>query len=497
VPGGPTGWIPSAVTGAEPRGESAADRVDAVLGQEALGRRVEVRLGDEHLHRRAGAGGEMLAERDLAVAGGGVGEHELGLRDPGGLQLGQSEAAGGEDERGEHPHRAGSAAHRRGDLPPGAVRGEGGGLGGLRVVAGTARPERDAPAQQQHRGQEGQRRRHRDEDPDRGDRAEGAVGLQVRQQQAQQPCDHRAAGGEHRLERPAQRDPRRLRPAPGAAQLVAVAGDVQQRVVGRRADHEDEEDALGLARQQQHPGLGEVPDQQQRDAEGEHRGGQHDQRQQRGAVDEHEDDQHRGERDPEQEPVDAREGVAEVGGEARGAGDVGGEAVRQLRGEGVLDLVGDLAQVRVGVDGDEGLHGQAVLRGERRGRLVSDPVQRRERVDPRGDLLAGRRVDLLRGGDHDDRRDRVGAGELRGEAGDLGGLGGLREVRGLVVRGDLVDAAEVGPADRGAGEPHQDQQRRQQGAQRAGAAPRRPTVGGARPGRRCGAARHGVPPSVR
>ena len=38
---------------------------------------------------------------------------------------------------------------------------------------------------------------------------------------------------------------------------LAVPGDVEQRVVGRGADHEDEQDALRLPGQQQHVGLRE------------------------------------------------------------------------------------------------------------------------------------------------------------------------------------------------------------------------------------------------
>ena len=43
--------------------------------------------GDDHVHRAAGAAGEVLAERDLAVTGLGCAEHQVGLRHAVGVEL--------------------------------------------------------------------------------------------------------------------------------------------------------------------------------------------------------------------------------------------------------------------------------------------------------------------------------------------------------------------------------------------------------------------------
>ncbi len=158
--------------------------------------------------------------------------------------------------------------------------------------------------------------------------------------------------------------------------------------------------------------------------------------------------------------------------------------------------MGRLAQVRVGIERDEGLHREGVLGGDRRGDLLAHRLEVPERLDARGDLLDGGGVDLLLGGDHHDRRYLVGPRELRGEPGDLRRLRGLGQIGGAVVGGDLADAAEVGAAERHAGEPAEDQQRREQAPQHAVAPPRGPTMGRGGRGGRGGAARHGVPSSV-
>ena len=436
-------------------------------------RGVEVVLVGDHLHGRAGARREVLAEGDLSVAGGGLAEHELGLRDAGGLQLGKAQACRAEHEGGEDPQRARTPTHCGRDPTPCPVGGQDRVLVGpprcgarLVVRQGAARPERDAPAQQQRRGSSAASE-HRAEDPERCDGAQCTGGAQVRQQQAQQSRDHGPARGEDRLDRAAQRRAGRLGATSMGAQLVAISRDVQQRVVGRRADHEDEQDALGLPGQQQHAGVRQVPDRQQRHAQGRHRRREHDQRQERGAVDEHEDDEHRRESDPEQQAVDPCEGLAEICGEPRGPGDVRVEGVGEVRVQGVGDVGGDRAEIRVRVQGHEGLDGQAVLRGQGGGDLRAHPLQGGEVLEGVGDLRRGVLVDLLGRGDHDDRGDRVRARELRRQVGDLGRLRGIGKIGGRVVGGDLVDPSEVRPAHGRAEEPDEDQQRRQHEAQQA------------------------------
>ena len=185
------------------------------------------------------------------------------------------------------------------------------------AVLRNERPEgRLAEERQQQRGQEGERRQHREGDADRGDRTERAVGREVGEQQAEQARDDRAAGGEDRLERSAPRLGRGIPPPRSGADRLTEPRDVQQRVVGRGTDHEDEEDALHLAVEHDDAGVREPPHGQQRDAQREHGGQQHEDRQQRRSVDDHQDDEDRQQRDDQQQAVDAEEPLDEVGGEA-------------------------------------------------------------------------------------------------------------------------------------------------------------------------------------
>ena len=187
-----------------------------------------------------------------------------------------------------------------------------------------ARPEQDARAlaeDEQQRGQERERAEQRGRDADRGDRAEAAVGAEVGQQEAQHAGDDGAGAGGDRLDARPQRAPHRGRRVLDAGELLPVARDEQQRVVHRRADHEDRQDALRLPVEHERAVRGEVVDHETGEAEREHRGEDHDERQERRAVDQHEDQQHGAERDEQQDAVDAAERGDEVGDEPGGTGD--------------------------------------------------------------------------------------------------------------------------------------------------------------------------------
>lgn len=139
----------------------------------------------------------------------------------------------------------------------------------------TARPQSSSSA-----GEQGESGEHREDDADGGDGSERAVRLQIAEQQAQQAGDHRAARGHDRLEGalPGGGDGGAL--VLDDTELLAESRDEEQGVVGRRADHQDEEDALGLTAEQQDLELREPPHHEQRDAEREEARRQHDQRQQ-------------------------------------------------------------------------------------------------------------------------------------------------------------------------------------------------------------------------
>ena len=168
------------------------------------------------------------------------------------------------------------------------------------------------------------------------------------------------------------------RPLAGVVvQLLAVARDQQQRVVGGRADHQDRQDALALPVEADRAVLGQREDDERGGGQAEHRGEQDGERQDRAAVDDQQDQEDHAERDAEQDAVDAAERGDEVGQGAAGAGDVdvepgrgerllgrraqGGRTLEQHRGV-AQDLVG-----LVGVELDRDEQRLAVLAGDRGG----------------------------------------------------------------------------------------------------------------------------------
>ena len=91
------------------------------------------------------------------------------------------------------------------------------------------------------------------------------------QQQAEHADDDRGAAGEDRRAGPVQRDRHRLVPVLVPAQLLAVAGDQQQRVVGAGAEDQHGQDAGALRVDGQAGVLGEQVDDRLRGDERDHR----------------------------------------------------------------------------------------------------------------------------------------------------------------------------------------------------------------------------------
>jgi hypothetical protein len=149
-------------------------------------------------------------------------------------------------------------------------------------------------------------------------------------------------------------------------ELLAVAGDEQQRVVGAGTEHEHRHDRARLA-VDRHAQLGDAVADRARQDLGEDDRDQRDEEEHRRPVDHDQQEDHQAERSEEQRPVDPFEDFDRVGGEAGAAGDLRFEA-RALIGDRlapILDRVDDPFALAFGVDvgGDD--RGLAVLRADR------------------------------------------------------------------------------------------------------------------------------------
>ena len=177
---------------------------DAVAGLELRQHLLGVCLVGHDHRGAAGPGVEVPAQGILPVDGIGGGEDDVGLGDAVGLEL--QDAGGGHQEqqhRGD-PDRARPAGYERTGGPPEPLLALEAGDQfrfplGFREQLGPERPER-GPAQQCHQGrQQGQGGEERAEDARRRHRAEGLVGVEVGEQQAEQGDDYGGAGGQDRF----------------------------------------------------------------------------------------------------------------------------------------------------------------------------------------------------------------------------------------------------------------------------------------------------------
>ncbi len=311
---------------------------------------------------------------------------------------------------------------------------------------GPGGPERGPAEQDECGGQEGDGGEEGRGDADRRDRAETAIGVQIRQQQAQHAEDDGARRRGDRLDRASERTPHGRVLVLLHPQFFAVAGYEQQRVVRRGAEHQDEHDALALPVERDDVGVGELVHHQAREGECEHRRDDDDERQDGTAVDHHEDDEDDAAGDEQQQTVDAPEGRRQVGGLAGRSRHVDGQPLR-----GVLQcrtqFLDGVPYLPGGIDRDDHLHRAAVLGRDRwrTGRFGRDEL----------DVFGGDRTVAF---GHHDRRDELAAVELRIELVGPGGLGGGREERTGVGGRDFAELAGERPASACGYEPRDEEE---------------------------------------
>ena len=267
----------------------------------------------EHARGRRRAGREPAREQLLAA-------HRLDIVCEL-LLLGQRRVQAGQPEREQHEHER--RADPQDSRPARDLIREPREHAALRALIALAgardrRPER-APAGDQKRGwKRGQAEHHRERHARGAERADRLGAAHPGEQQREQRRDDRAAGREDRRGGVAQRGPHRHVRVLLAFELLPVAGDQQQRVVRRRAEDQDGQDAAALAgdrqarRAEQVSGpagsrLGEDDDEER------------DRPEDRRAVDEHEQDQDDRAGDRQQRHVEALEHAADVGRERRAA----------------------------------------------------------------------------------------------------------------------------------------------------------------------------------
>ena len=404
----------------------------------------------------------MPRQRFLALRRLDLSEQEIGLGDPLGLERRQEGCEGEKAKRHNDPDGSVATPHETGNAAPDATH-----LGRRTTVGGTERPECAPSDEHQGSRQEGQHRQHREDDADGGHRAEALRGVELAEQQRHDTEHDGAAGGQDRLVGALERGAHGVVLAVVTPQLFAVARDEEQRVVGRRAHDEDEQDALALAVEREHVGVGEVVDDEGGRAESEHRGEEHQGRQNRASVDDEQDEQHHAERDQQQDAVDRSECLAEIGEKARRSGDVARGPVDLDGAVGaddrpdLVDVLGRLRRLG-GVEADDHLHGLAALGRDRPDRGCDDAVQGGDLVDVGrhcGQVLrSGRAVELV---DHH-RRDDVVVVECRSQLVDLRRLRIGRKERRRVVLLHLAQQPGVLAQWATHGEPGQQHERGEQ-----------------------------------
>ncbi|OLT16573.1 hypothetical protein BJF79_18315 [Actinomadura sp. CNU-125] len=304
-----------------------------------------------------------------------------------------------------------------------------------------------AAQQREDGGQEGEGAEQRAADADGTDRAERPVVGQVAEQEREQPGGHRPGAGGDRPGRPAPRGHDPGQASRSGGELLAVPGRQQEGVVGAGADHQDEQDALHLPVDRQDVPSGERVHDGAGQRQGEHRPEDDHQWQQHAAVHHQEDQQHDADGDPEEQHVDARERVAEVGLRGGGAADVRacpGHPFRRLAD--AVDGLGDVV-ARVGGDLHDGLQRGAVPRRDRRRRLARDVRIAAQGVEgpPGGGTPVVRHAAAVAGRPDDDRRDRPVPFERGLLLQDPRRFGAGRQEGRLVVGGDLPEPARERP----------------------------------------------------
>ena len=202
-----------------------------------------------------------------------------------------------------------------------------------------------------------------DDDADGAGEPEAARRREEGEQQGQQADDDGHGARQDGLGRAAQGERHGLAPVGVAAQLVAVAGDEQQGVVGAGAEHEDREDADGRLVPDDREGRERVCREHGcesvRDADDDEREDPED----RAAVGQHEQQGDDGGGGDEQARVGALEDRGEVGLDRGRPGHLGRDALGQVGLDDLADVAhqGRCGRRVRGVDGHDGERGRAVL----------------------------------------------------------------------------------------------------------------------------------------
>ena len=353
--------------GAEPldraEGGVAARRVGQHDAHRRHGRTRATDVGGLHVRDVRGCTRDLLGEpraRDDGGRGGGARRERRRERLLGGDRLRRVEELlvltqpGAQAERPEgherehhqaaHGHERGAAGDAPTDAAPQAA------LGGVGVAdARHERPE-EPPSGDRH----GRREHHEGEqdgdddpgcpgEPDPVD--EGGVG----EQQGEEPEHDGAGAGEDGRACGTDGLAHRLATVLVAAQLLAVAGDEQQRVVGACSEHEDGRDAGGGAVDRQLGPVGDRLHDLRGHAVTEPDDGEGDEPEQRAAVGDDEQQGHDGGGDEQEPDVGALEDGTEVGLDCRRAGHLGVDPVGQAAIDGGPQRL-DPVRVLLGAD---------------------------------------------------------------------------------------------------------------------------------------------------
>ena len=323
------------------------------------------------------AGREGLGETLTGGDGLGLLEELVGPVETG-LDLRDSARHDGEGEHGGGDEPGGPLRDGIPDAAPQRVRVGQAGLPDRRDLG----PE-DPPAEHDERGgQHDEGEEGGDDDADGAREAEPPGGGKEREQEGEQAEHDRAGAGDDGLGGAAQGDGHGLTTVLGDAQLVAVAADEEQGVVGAGTEDEHREDADRRLVPQHVEGCQGVGRDDRGELVGDGDDGQGHEPEHRAAVGDDEQDRDDGCRGGEQAEVGPVEDGGEVGLDGRGAGDLGGQPVGQVRLGRLPEVADDLGGLHgvTGVDRDEdrrrgavlGDHGRGARRSRKGARLLLD-----------------------------------------------------------------------------------------------------------------------------
>ena len=390
-----------------------------------------VRVGD-HDHGLTGHGVVVLVEHLQADDGLRFADERLLIGKSVRVELEYPERERTQDDCRRHPDRARPGSDGVPDARPQTRFGV---IGG--AVPRPQRPEDPSSGDDEQRRQQAQHGQQADGDADGKGRSHAGCRVHLSQQQAEHAHDHRGSAGEDGRACAVQGDGHGLVTVLVAAQLLAVPGNQQQRVVGPGAEHEHGEDALGLPVDREDAVLGQQVDDSLRGGERDARGDHRQQPEDRAPICEQQNDDDDRERGVQQRAVDALERLGEVRADADRTRDIHRQAGiprRRLAVHALHEGRQLVPPVLSEIDRDDHLQRLSVIGGDRPDHITLDEVEAGERLRVLGsDGLvglgdaAGALVD-------DDRRRLVRVTEGRRTVVDLRRLGTARKpVDGVVV----------------------------------------------------------------